>query len=94
MSVAADSLKLQHSKLARQRFLLTAAQQVVLDYLESPTRRQGVTFKTLCYNVLPANRNLLLNAIELLAQRGVIQLRPSGGDILVRLAPCGQGGAE
>jgi hypothetical protein len=53
-----------------------------------------VTLKTLCYNVLPANRNLLLKSIEALAKRGLIQLRPSAGDILVRLVDGAAGGGR
>jgi len=86
MSVAPDNPRLHDPRVGSQSLLLGAAEQVVLDYLDAPPRRQGVTLKTLCFNVLPANRNLLLKSIEALARRGVIQLRPSCGDILVRLA--------
>lgn len=87
MSVSADAPTVQHDHQRAQRsFLEAAAEQVVLDYLQAAPRRQGVTLKTLCFNVLPANRNLLLKSIEALAKRGLIQLRPSAGDILVRLA--------
>jgi len=87
MSVAADAPTVHHDHQRAQRsFLEAAAGQVVLDYLQAHPRRQGVTLKTLCSNVLPANRNLLLKSIEALAKRGLIQLRPSAGDILVRIA--------
>lgn len=94
MSVAADTDRLQHSGGASQSFLGKAAEQVVLDYLQAAPRRQGVTLKTLCFNVLPANRNLLLKSIEALAKRGLIQLRPSAGDILVRLVQSEAGGGR
>jgi hypothetical protein len=87
MSVTADALTVHHDHQRGQRSLLeAAAAQVVLDYLNSGPRRAGVTLKTLCYNVLPANRHLLLKTVEQMAKRGLIQLRPSAGDILVRLA--------
>lgn len=94
MSVAADTHRLHHSGVASQSFLQIAAEQVILDYLQGAPRRQGVTLKTLCYNVLPANRNLLLKSIEALAKRGLIQLRPSAGDILVRLVEGEKGGGR
>ncbi len=86
MSVKADSPTVQHSKAASQSVLAAAAEQVILNYLNAPTRPRVVTLKTLCFNVLPANRRLLLHSIEALANRGVIELRASGGDILVRLS--------
>lgn len=87
MSVAADAPTVHHDHQRAQRsFLEAAAEQVVLDYLQAAPRRQGVTLKTLCLNVLQANRSLLLRSLEALARRGVIQLRPLCGDILVRLA--------
>jgi hypothetical protein len=87
MSVSADAPTVQHDHQRAQRsFLEAAAAQVVLDYLNAGPRRAGVTLKTLCFNVLPANRSLLLRSLEALARRGVIQLRPSCGDILVRLS--------
>lgn len=94
MSVAADTHRLHHSGVASQSFLQITAERVILDYLQGAPRRQGVTLKTLCYNVLPANRNLLLKSIEALAKRGLIQLRPSAGDILVRLAERESGGGR
>lgn len=94
MSVAADTPRLHHSGVASQSFLLAAAERVVVDYLRVAPRRQGVTLKALCFNVLPANRNLLLKAIEALAKRGAVQLRAIRGDILVRLFDSETGGAR
>jgi hypothetical protein len=85
MSVAPDTSTVHHPKITQRSILATAAEWVIVDYLRTPTHRQGVTLKTLCFNVLPANRSLLLKGIEALARRGLIRLQPSAGDILVRL---------
>jgi hypothetical protein len=63
-----DSSLLQPASQIPQPHLLSAAERLILKYLHSVGGQAPL--KSVCLSILPANRQLLLRAIERLARRG------------------------
>jgi hypothetical protein len=78
-----DSSLLQPASQIPQPHLLSAAERLILKHLHSVGGQAPL--KSVCLSILPANRQLLLRAIERLARRGAIQVRAGSDDLVLRV---------